>query len=286
MKQIILWFLTALFVSALTGCSSNDSGTNVASSDEMAAAVEVQTDGLTPLDSGQLKDGVYPVAVDSSSSMFNITACELTVIKDGMTAKMTMGGTGYKWVYMGTAEEAADGSEDTYIPYEEAADGTHSFTVPVEKLDKAVDCAAFSSKKEKWYARTLVFRSDSLPVEAFKDGVLTTAGSLGLADGHYTADVQLKGGSGKASVMSPAAILVKNGKCTATLIWSSPNYDYMIADGQKYDAQISEGHSSFNIPVSCFDRNIAVIADTVAMSAPHEIEYVLRFDSASLAQVP
>ncbi len=252
----------------------------------MAAAVEVQTDGMTPIDSGQLKDGVYPVAVDSSSSMFNITSCELTVAKDGMTAKMTMGGTGYKWVYMGTAEEAAAGSGEAYIPYEEAADGTHSFNVPVEALDKAVDCAAFSNKKEKWYARTLVFRADSLPDEAFKDGVLTTAKSLGLEDGQYTADVRLEGGSGKASVMSPASILVKNGECTATLIWSSANYDYMKAGGEKYDAQILDGHSEFTIPVSCFDRNIAVIADTVAMSEPHEIEYSLRFDSASLAPAP
>ena len=54
---------------------------------------------------------------------------------------------------------------------------------PVEALDKGIPCAAFSKNKEIWYDRTLVFRADSLPLEAFQDGVYPTANDLGLSGG-------------------------------------------------------------------------------------------------------
>ena len=63
--------------------------------DETAEHQSVGTEGMTPMDGSELKDGVYEIQVDSSSSMFKIEKCELTV-KDGeMTADMKMGGTGY-----------------------------------------------------------------------------------------------------------------------------------------------------------------------------------------------
>ena len=92
----------------------------------------------------------------------------------------------------------------------------------------------------------------------------------------------LTGGSGRATVDSPAAITVKDGKIYATIVWSSPNYDYMIVDGEKYLPTNTEGNSTFEIPVSALDTALDVTADTVAMSTPHEIEYTLTFDSASL----
>ena len=52
-------------------------------------------------------------------------------------------------------------------------------------------------------------------MDAFADGVVTTPDSLSLADGAYTADVALAGGSGRASVQSPAELTVKDGKVTA-----------------------------------------------------------------------
>ena len=44
----------------------------------------------------------------------------------------------------------------------------------------------------------------------------------------------------------------------------------------------SEGNSTFEIPVEFFNRNLVVYADTTAMSTPHEIEYTLFFDSATV----
>ena len=69
---------------------------------------------------------------------------------------------------------------------------------------------------------------------------------------------------------------------TAEITWSSPNYDYMIVDGEKYLPVNTEGNSVFEIPVAALDTALAVTADTTAMSTPHEIEYTLTFDSASL----
>ena len=96
-------------------------------------------------------------------------------------------------------------------------------------------------------------------------------------DGTYQMEVELLGGSGRASVASPAKVEIKDGKAVATLEWSSPNYDYMVVDGEKYLPVNTEGNSVFQIPVEAFDQDIAVIADTVAMSTPHEIEYTLNF---------
>ena len=100
-------------------------------------------------------------------------------------------------------------------------------------------------------------------------------------DGTYQMEVELLGGSGRASVTSPAKVEIKDGKAVATLEWSSPNYDYMVVDGEKYLPVNTEGNSVFQIPVEAFDQDIAVIADTVAMSTPHEIEYTLNFHAGN-----
>jgi hypothetical protein len=251
--------------------------------EETAEQQSVGTEGMTPVLASELRDGVYQIQVDSSSSMFRIEACELTVKDGSMTADMKMGGTGYLKLYMGTGEEAAKAPEEKMIPFEEAADGSHHFTVPVEALDKELDCAAFSKKKEKWYDRVLVFRADSLPADALTDAAQVTAESLGLADGCYTVEVSMEGGSGRVSVESPAKLVVKDQKAVAEVVWSSPNYDYMKVGEEKFLPVNQGGETSvFEIPVTVFDRKMAVAADTTAMSTPHEIEYTLLFDSASI----
>jgi len=111
-----------------------------------------------------------------------------------------------------------------------------------------------------------------------------TAESLGLADGDYEAAVTLTGGTGRASVASPAAVTVKNGAATATIVWSSSKYDYMLIGGVRYEPVTLEGGSTFEIPLAGFDRELPVTADTVAMGDPHEIDYTLNFSSASLTK--
>ena len=264
--------------------NSEETKAAVASGDETAAGQTLDTAGLTPVSAEDLKEGTYEISVESSSSMFKITSCSLTVEDGAMTARMTMGGTGYLYVYMGTGEEAAKVPESERIPFEENSDGSHSFTVPVEALNKVLPCAAYSKKKEKWYDRELVFEASELPSEAFLNTAVKTAEELSLADGTYTAEVALTGGSGRASVKSPAVIEVKDKRAEATIIWSSSNYDYVRVEGEKILPVNTEGNSTFVIPVAAFDSPLTIYADTTAMSTPHEIEYTLTFDSSTLEE--
>lgn len=281
----VLLGISSLAMSACSGSkndSEDDKSGKVASGDETIAAIDVVDPDMVPVSADKIKNGEYSVNVDSSSSMFKVTGCTLVVEDDKMTATMIMSGTAYTKLYMGTGEQAAGATESDCILYEENESGEYTFTIPVEALDKGIDCAAYSKNKEMWYDRVLVFRADSLPIDALAESLITTAESLGIEDGTYTVEVKLAGGSGKASVESPATIKVESGKVTATIIFSSPNYDYMIVDGEKYEPVNTEGNSTFEIPVAGFDFNMPVVADTTAMSQPHEIEYTLNFDSSTI----
>ena len=66
------------------------------------------------------------------------------------------------------------------------------------------------------------------------------------------------------------------------ITWGSSHYDYMKVGEEKYEPVNTEGNSSFEIPVTVFDQKQKVIADTTAMSVPHEIDYTLIFDSESI----
>lgn len=102
-------------------------------------------------------------------------------------------------------------------------------------------------------------------------------------DGEYSIQVDLEGGSGKATVTSPTILNVKDGKAYAQIQWSSSNYDYMIVDGEKYLPTNEEGMNSvYEIPILNMDEGMPVIADTIAMGAPHEINYTLTFYSDSI----
>lgn len=117
----------------------------------------------------------------------------------------------------------------------------------------------------------------------FRDLAAADSAKGGLADGRYAVDVVLSGGSGKAGVESPTLLIVENGTYLAEIRWSSPNYDYMVVDGVTYDNLSTDGgNSAFRIPVLAFDEEMPVIADTLAMGAPHEIAYTLHFYSDSV----
>ena len=281
-----LALLLALFALSSMGAAASAGTSDVADAAQMTTVEQVGDEDMIPVYPESLRDGEYPVTVESSSSMFRIESAVLTVKDGAMSAVLTMSGKSYLYVYPGTAQAAASADESAFVPFVENADGAHTFTIPVEALDAPVSCAAYSRNKELWYDRSLLFRADSLPVSAFRDGFFTTAVSLGLADGRYTVAVTLAGGSGKARVQSPTVLNVRDGKCTAVIGWSSKNYDYMKVEGEKLLPVPNEDNAAFEIPVLFFDRPMAVIADTVAMSEPHEIAYTLRFDSESLEAAP
>lgn len=117
--------------------------------------------------------------------------------------------------------------------------------------------------------------SSSLEKQSSADGKQSEKDVL--ADGEYTVDVSLKGGTGRATVDSTAKVQVKDGKAYATIVWSSKHYDYMLVDGKKYLNENEGGNSTFTFPISGIPCKMDVIGDTTAMSTPHEIEYTLHF---------
>lgn len=115
-------------------------------------------------------------------------------------------------------------------------------------------------------------------------GLLAACGQTELTDGQYTIEVELAGGTGRATVASPAVIAVKGDNITATIVWSSPYYEYMLVDGVQYAPVQTEGNATFDIPI-VLDADMAVSASTIAMSEPHLIDYTLRFSSSTIKGV-
>lgn len=283
----------------------------VASASDMTTVEEVGIEGMEPIALSDVDDGTYNVKVESSSSMFKIDSADLTVSEGKGNLTLTLSGTAYPYLYAGTAKEAAKLNDPAkYIAYEEDAAGKYTYKLPLNALDESFPCAAFSKNKEQWYDRNLLVRADTLPKGAVNvklpdyeelekaaqekrieklrqeqdEKLAKLAAPIELHNGSYNISVDMTGGSGKASITSPTTLTVINGKAYATVQWSSPNYDYMIVGGEKLTPQnIEEGsNSSFLIPILKFDEPFQVIADTTAMSTPHEIEYELTFHRDSV----
>ena len=270
--------------------------------------------GMVPVYGRDIADGTYPVAVESTSVFFKTIEAELTVSGDDMTAKITIGSRSYLYVYMGTAQQAESAPEGDWIPGDEGERFT-VFTIPIPALNMPFECAAFSKNRQVWYDRQLLIDASALPEGALAfelpdydlvekavidfapdgealldDDEAEEAGpaplepvSLPRSDGEYSIEVNLAGGSGRASVSSPTLLIVREGKAWARLLWSSPYYDYMVIGDTVYENLTTDGgNSTFEIPITDMDDPMEVIADTTAMGDPIEIEYTLTFYSESL----
>lgn len=259
--------------------------------EEAVEETEISEEPETQLEAA-LPDGTYTAEFKTDSSMFRVSeACggkgTLTVENGKMTIHISLGSRKILNLYPGLAEDAAkegaillQPTEDTVTYSDGMTEEVYGFDVPVPALGTEFDLALIGTK-QKWYDHK-VSVSDPVPLESeTQDGAKNTAG---LADGTYTVELDFEGGSGKAEILSPAVITVTDGKAVATVQWSSPNYDYMLVDGDKYLPVNTEGNSVFEIPVLVFDEPMEVIGDTVAMSKPHEVEYTLTFHSDTIKE--
>ena len=322
--------LTALCLALLTVLTLPAAAAAAAEADPMAQRLaDAQTEillrkagyyGMTPIYGRDVKDGIYEISVDSSSSYFRIAKCTLTVAGDSMTARFTIPSMSYRYVYPGTKREAGDADPSTWIEFEEE-DGQTTFTFPVPALNAELDCAAYSKGRKRWYSRTLVFEAASLPAgalafelpdyELIEKAVraYSVAGSeelkaqreaaaasleavpMDMEDGEYSIEVNMTGGSGRASISSPTLLIVRDGRAYARLIWSSAYYDYMILGEDAYFYNLTEdgGPSTFEIPITALDEPVPIVADTTAMGEPVEIRYALTFYAESVGdkgQIP
>lgn len=302
MKKLLALILAAVMLAAaFTGCAqkaaesqpsvsqTEETTENTAETAEEASAEEEPAEEKSEAPAEPtLADGVYTADFNTDSSMFHANeACggkgTLTVQDGQMTIHVSLASKSIVNLFPGLAEDAQkEGAEllqpttDTVTYSDGLSDEVYGFDIPVPALDAEFDVALIG-KKGVWYDHK-VSVSNPVPAEAAGQ----TAADLGLADGSYTVEIAFAGGSGKSHIESPAALTVKDGAATATVVWSSSKYDYMIVDGAKYDVLTTEPGSTFEIPVAAFDTDLTVIGDTTAMSTPHEIEYTLNFSSESL----
>ena len=288
-RFVSLLVVSALLAASLAGCGSSASSVASSASSEAVSSVaesavsEAASESAAASSARALEDGTYTAEFDTDSSMFHVNEASdgkgtLTVEDGQMTLHISLQSKKIVNLYVGMAADAPDHEADWLQPTTDTvtySDGTseevYGFDVPVEALDTDFQLAILGTKG-KWYDHTVSVRN----VEAQAAEAVETP-----ADGSYTCEVTLEGGSGRATVDSPAALTVADGKMTATIVWSSPNYDYMIVDGEKYLPTNTEGNSTFEIPVSALGTPLSVVADTVAMSTPHEIEYTLPFSAPS-----
>ena len=279
-KQFLsLSVASLLLAAALTGCGAASSTASSAAGSEAASSVASSAAAASETAAAALPDGVYTAEFNTDSGMFHANeACDdkgtLTVENGTMTFHVSLASKKIVNLYVGMAADADANKADWLLPTTDTvtySDGTseevYGYDIPVAALDEDFQLALLGTKG-KWYDHTVSIRNAEPKAEAAAETP---------ADGEYNVQVVLEGGSGRATVDSPAALTVADGKMTATIVWSSPNYDYMIVDGEKYLPTNTEGNSTFVIPVAALGTPLSVTADTVAMSTPHEIEYTLTF---------
>ena len=289
--QIVSLILAAALLMA--GCGASESAAASGSTSEAASTAETapaesESESEAPAAEAALPDDIYTADFNTDSSMFHVNeACNgkgtLTVENGEMTMHVSLQSQKIVNLYPGMAADAPAHESDWLQPTVDTvtySDGTsdevYGFDIPVAAVDADFQLAILGTKGT-WYDHTVSI-SDAEPAAEPAAAAVEIP-----ADGSYTCAVTLEGGSGRATVESPAALTVADGVMTATIVWSSPNYDYMLVDGEKYLPVNTDGNSTFEIPVAALDTALAVTADTVAMSTPHEIDYTLTFDSATLA---
>ena len=145
-----------------------------------AAPTETPTSPTTPAPStapsqparpaGVPADGVYTTTISTGAEMFRVVATILTVKNGKMSAEITLSGTGYDYLYMGTAAEAAGnesqwiGCKDeqkSYIENGEEKTG-RSYIIPISTLDTPLAMASHSVKRDRWYDRSITVSSNNL----------------------------------------------------------------------------------------------------------------------------
>ena len=289
MKKTIKLVSGLLAVLLLAGCGAADETVSTTAATESAVETTTETT-QAPTETSEptvqetepavsprvLPDGVYIVDFDTDSGMFRANeACngkgKLTVENGVQILHVSLQSKKIVNLFPGTAAEAQEPGAvwleptmDTVTYSDGLSEEVFGFDIPVASVGEEFDLALIGTKGV-WYDHK-VSVLNPIPQE-----------------GSYTCAVELTGGSGRASVSSPAVLVSDGETLMATIQWSSPNYTYMIVGDVQYDPIQQEGNSTFQIPVT-LDRDISVSACTVAMSTPHLVEYTLHFDSTTLAQ--
>ncbi|MDD6881369.1 MAG: hypothetical protein PUE18_07335 [Firmicutes bacterium] len=197
------------------------------------------------------------------------------------------------------------------IPAEGNTQRMYKIEMTKDALGNGLAMAAHSTKNNNWYDRNLTFDLSSLKIYSIgnnvddainnvvtdktpsdnnsagntnnsnntltqnqiKDKLQSVDSSSVVKDGTYTPSFGFEGGSGRATIACNK-VVVKNGKATATIVFSSPNFTWVKTGGKTYYNENKGGNSTFTIPVT-LNGKTAISAETTAMSQPHVVDYTL-----------
>ena len=185
-------------------------------------------------------DGEYETSAEATGSMFSVISSRL-IVKDGkLKASILLSGTGYDYLYMGTAAEAAAADEkswiaptgsETYTDTKTGAEKTgYRFEIPVEELDKQMDVAVRSAKKKTWADKTVTIHStDAIPTVT-PEPTETPSENPGEDSSNKPASVEAPvtkedGSVFKMFVISEATMINKGDKLVLTLKTNNVSFD-------------------------------------------------------------
>lgn len=285
MKQWIQRFVCLLTMMLLSGSA-------------VAADQTVGQYGMLPVYGFDIEEGAYSVTLEADCALLQDALADITVEDGTMIAKVLPSSS--RLTAISTEKEPQN---NVIIPDQDGI-----FTFSVKAMDTVLSMAVYDEQTQEWQPCSVLFRADSLPEDALRvelpdydlieraidkyqgnsadapqSAAPTEAVSVDLPDGEYSVATELTGGSGKAYVSSPALMTVRDGKAYVQLEWSSSNYDYMIVGTKTYyNTAEEERNSVFEIPITCWDTKITVIADTTAMGTPHEVQYDITCYKSSI----
>ncbi len=222
-------------------------------------------------------DGIYTGTAQTSAPMFKVTAVKLTSKKGQMKAVVTLSGTGYDYLFMGTKEEAYAAEGKGWIPAVADENGKYTYEIPVSALDTPLAVASRSARyaaegqgADAWLDRTITINSDSLirvgDVEEEKET---------LPDGIYSGIAETNAAMFK--VVS-TTLTSKKGEMKAVVTLSGTGYDYLFmgtkeeafsADESEWIPAVrdEEGRYCYEIPVEALDTPLNVASRSARYAA-------------------
>lgn len=187
-------------------------------------------------------DGEYETSAEATGSMFRVISSRL-IVKDGkLKASILLSGTGYDYLYTGTAAEAAAADEkswiaptgsETYTDTKTGAEKTgYRFEIPVEELDKQMDVAVRSAKKKTWADKTVTIHSTAAIPTVTSEPTEPPAPSETPGDDSSETPVSVEapvvknnGQAFKMFLISEATMINKGDKLVLTLKTNNTSFD-------------------------------------------------------------
>ena len=119
----------------------------------------------------KMVDGTYTTTAETGAAMFKVAAVRIMVKNGVKTARVTLSGTGYDYLYMGTSAEAETAPQDKLIgvvgseQYTDPTEGVktgYQYDIPLSAFDTPIKVASRSHRQQKWYDREITFSAANL----------------------------------------------------------------------------------------------------------------------------